>query len=502
VGRPDAPEVFTLRLDGSHGVRTFAEQLVFRPRRAPAAGTGLLAPRVRRSRPPFGSLTETEPGIYLHDSGAVVEVVQAGLWVRPPDVPAHAAVIRTTPPEAEALLVFHDPADEGLVARVLDQLDDKARAVAKTVSVTALVEPPRTHVGSASDLTMQLTPLPRLSQLLRRQPVSVVAPAVEQGDPGLSTGLVFPEEIAQVDDGARPTEKIRHPAAKSSGRRTEPARQAERTEEADDRSLVRAVLQHAPDPGRRAWPRPPGFSAELTMVRSGREVAFDALSERVGAVMRRFSPHRPVSETALTAAVAAGLYLAGQDPDVDKGLRAGTAGPHVDFGRCVASGLQKLPLHRKAAGTVIAPGPELWELLDTGTVLREWALFHARTALGPVGTGSTDLVVWSLTGRLTTSIEPVEGGVDDRVVFPPGAAFKVLEVIAPLREQRGRILLRELADAETGKNEKASGRDDLVRASLRRFADRGTRTVEPVPAAQASRFGRVPGVSNALTQEG
>ncbi|KFU75667.1 hypothetical protein SAMN04489729_7051 [Amycolatopsis lurida] len=502
VGRSDAPEVFTLRPDGSHGVRTFAEQLVFLPRRAPRSENDLFAPRIRRSRPPFESLTESEPGLYLHDSGAVVEVVQAGLWVRPPEVPAQATAIRATPPEAESLLVFHDPADERLVARVLDQLDDKARAVTKTVSVTTPVERSRTHLSSASDLTMPLTPLPRLSQLFRRGPGSVAAPTGEQDDPGLLGGQESHEEIAQDYDRTLATEKIRHPAAKPSGQRTESAPLAEQTEELDDHPLARSVMQQPPDPRHRVWPAPPGFSAELTMVRSGRESAFDALSERVGAVMRRFSPNRLAPESVLTAAVAAGLYLAGEDPDVDGGLRARTAGPHVDFGRCVADGLQKLPLHRKATASVVAPGPELWELLETGIVLLEWGFLHTRTVLGPVEIGSTDLVVWSLTGRQTTVIEPMEGGVADRVVFSPGTAFKVLEVIEPEGEKRGRILMRELADADTGKDEKSSGRDGLIRASLQRFADRAIRAVEPVPTGQASRFGRVPGVANAMILEG
>ncbi|WIX98203.1 hypothetical protein QRX60_29510 [Amycolatopsis mongoliensis] len=497
AGRPDAPMVFALRQDGSHGVRMFAEQLAFRPRRDPAAGAEPPAPRVRRSQPPGGGLTESEPGVYRHASGAVVEVVQAGLWLRAADVPAHATAIRTTPPEPTALLVFHDPADDRLMAGVLDQLDDKVRAVAKPVPVTAPAEPPRTPFGSGADLTMPLTPLPRLSRLLQRAPVSVAAPAADQARSGLSARLEPQEDITLEDDAVRVTTKIRHPAVKPRRRGSGAAPRAARAEAADERP----GRQQAPDPQLRVWPAPAGFTAEPAMVRTGRETAFDALSDRVGAVMRRFSPHRPVPESGLTAAVAAGLYLAGEDPDVDAGLRTGTAGPHVDFGRCVAGGLQKLPPHRKATATVLAPGPGLWELLETGTVLREWGFFHARTVLGPVESGSTDLIVWSLTGRLTTSIEPAEGGVADRVVFPPGTAFKVLEAREPDDVRRGRILLRELTAAEAGENGEAADRDDLVRAALQTFADRGTRAVDPVPAAQAGRLGRLPGVVDALTGE-
>jgi hypothetical protein len=486
AGRPDAPEVFALREDGSHGIRTFAEQLAFRPRRDPEADP--TAPRVRRSRQPGHSLARTRPGLYQHESGAVVEVVMAGLWVRPPEEPGHANDIRATPLDPAALLVFHDPADDDLVTRVLDELPDKVRAAVKLVPVTAPVGSP--PVPFAADLTRPLTSLPRLSRLLRQAAGTVaVAPGVKSE---LSERLE-PGNAAPEDDAVGVTTKIRHPVAESL-----PTPRPGHTGSGRDR----AARQPAPDREARAWPLPAAFSAERVMVRAGREAAFDALSDRVGAVMRRFSPDRPVPESGLTTAVAAGLYLAGEDPDVDAGLRAGTTGPHVDFGRCVAGGLQKLPVHRGATATALDPGPDLWRLLETGTALCEWGFFHVRTVLDPLASGSTDLVVWSLTGRLTASAEPEDDGVAGRVVFPPGTAFKVLEALEPDGERRGRILVRELRATEAGKAAATTDRDDLVRASLRTFAERGTRAPGPVPAAQARRFARVPGVADAPAREG
>ncbi|MDQ7810889.1 hypothetical protein Q5425_44810 [Amycolatopsis sp. A133] len=468
AGRPDAPEVFALREDGSHGIRTFAEQLAFRPRRDPGADAPV--PRVRRARRPGDGLTELRPGVYQHESLAVVEVVQAGLWVRTPDESGQAGDIRTTPPDPAALLVFHDPADDDLVARVLGPLPDKDRAAVRPVPVSTPVGSPPVPFGA--DLTRPLTPLPRLSRLLQRQTAGSVAVAPERRS---AVGA----RPAPDDDAVAVTTKIRYPAVA-----TLPA----------PRPAYAETVAAQPTPEVRAWPLPEGFRADRAVVRTDREAAFDALSDRVGAVMRRFSPGRPVPESALTAAVATGLYLASADPDVDAALRAGTAGPHLDFGRCVAAGLQKLPGHRKATATVLDPGSPVWSLLEPGTVLREWGFFHTRTCLGPVGGGSTDLVVWSLTGRLTASLEPEDDGVADRVVFPPGTGFKVLEAVEPAGAQRGRILVRELAPAEAGT---ATGRDDLVRAALRTFTDRGTRAPAPVPSAQAHRFGRVPGVDAA-----
>lgn len=497
TGRPDVPEVFSVREDGTHGVRTFAEQLAYRPRPGLAADAETLAPRVRRSRRPGESLTESEPGVYRHDSGAVVEVVQAGLWVRPPEVPAHAIEVRTTPVEPTALLVFHDPADEGLATRLLGRLEDKVRAAAKLMPLPAPPEASQSSLGSETDLTKPLTPLPRLSRLLHRLPAPAAA-VVAPENAAICARLEPWDELDQEDGSALATRKIRHPDVRSAERQDKPAQRPEVT---DDGSHARPDRQPTPDPELRAWPLPAGFSAELAMVRTGREAAFDALADRLGAGLRRSSSNRPAAGRVLTAAVATGLYLAGQDPDVDDGLRTGTAGPHVDFGRCVAEGLQKLPPHRKATATVFAPGSELWGLLEVGAVLHEWGFFHACKALGPVEGGSTDLVVWSLTGRVTTSVEPADGGVADRVVFLPGTAFRVLEVTEPSEESRGRILLRELAATEADRRGKSADRDNLVRDSLRAFAERGTRAAQLVPDHQASRFGRLPGFATLPTKE-
>ncbi|WP_370942214.1 hypothetical protein AB5J62_24205 [Amycolatopsis sp. cg5] len=452
VGKPEQAEVFALRHDGSHGHRIFAELVAYRPRHASEAAA--VAPTVCRSRLPAGTSQGSAPGIHPLDSGAVVEVVQAGLWVRPLTEPAHAAEIRGTPADPEALLLFHEPAEAGLADRVLDQLEAKTRAATRKVSARTASEAP----NGRNDLTLPMTSLPRLAQLLRLQS------AADEKHSG----------SVREDDTAAVTTKIGHPAV-------------------EHRTAARAVLQQEPDPGARVWPLPEDFSAEQDMARPGLEAAFDALSLKVGAAMRRFSSHREVPESVLTAAVAAGLYLSGEAPDIDASLRAGAEGPHIGFGRCVADGLRKLPRHREATATVVDPGPEVWALLETGTVVREWGFFHARTVLGPVEAGATDLVVRSLTGRSTSSMESAEDGLTDRVVFLPGTSFKVLEAVAPEGERRGRLLIRELPAAEAGR---VSDSDDVVLAALQAFAREGRRSAEPVSEAFSRHRGTVPGIAD------
>ncbi|SFH50375.1 hypothetical protein [Amycolatopsis regifaucium] len=469
VGSPAAPEFFTLREDGSHSFRTFAEQITFSPRRGSAKAA---APQIRQGRLPFKGLIEVGPGVYRYEEDSVVEVVQAGLWLRTTREPERAAEIRMMPYDPGAFLVFFDPAMAGhdaLVAKLLDRLDGPVRAGAKPFPVPSAPEPRRTELPFTADLTTPLTPLPRLSRLLRRHLEESKVPR--------------PEADTEVP----------YLAVELSGGEGEPALPEPRPETEPER----AAVQPTPRPESRVWPLDPGFVADRESVRSGRESAFDALSAQIAETWRRFSPNRPMSDSGLTEAVAAGLYLAGDDPDLDACLRAGAEGPHVDFGRCVAAGLQKLPVHRNVAATVVDPAPGSWELLGDGMVLREWGFLNLLTVPDDAEKGSTDLIVWSGTGRLTALIEPKEEGLPNRVVFLPGTAFKVLEVIEPGEKERGRILMRELMASEVGADGGKAGsqaRDELIRTSLRRFTGRsgGARSSR----RRTTRLGRIPGIAD------
>ncbi|MEU3766179.1 hypothetical protein AB0E55_14065 [Amycolatopsis keratiniphila] len=484
VGTSEAPKFRTLRDDGSHGLRTFAEEIAFSPRRGSA---NAVAPQIRRGRVPFEGLIEVGPGVYRYEGDTVVEVVQAGLWLRTIREPGRATEVRTMPCDPGAILVFHDPTVDGhdaLVAKLLDRLDSSARAGAKLVPVPATPETRRAELPFAADLTAPLTPLPRLSRLLREH---------------LKETAVA--EPAMVPDPEPPAAEVPYLPVELGGQVTEPAEAdpAQPREPEIEPQHEPVAVQATPRPELRTWPLIPGFAPGQELVRAGREEAFDRLSEQVLGIWRRFSPNRPMSDSGLSEAVAAGLYLAGDDPDVDGGLRAGAEGPHVDFARCVAAGLQKLPVHRNVAATVVSPAPGVWDLLRGNPVLREWGFLNLLTVPEEVEDGSTDLVVWSVTGRLTALIEPKDEGLSHRVVFLPGTAFKVIELVEPTEKERGRILMRELVESESreGGGAAAKARDDLIGSSLRRFTRRPDRTKSRRPGETRSvRLGRVPGIAD------
>jgi hypothetical protein len=161
VGPPGAPDVFILRPDGSHGVRTFAEQIAYQPRGQGASGGAV--PVIRRGRRPLGDLTETTPGVYRHSSGVVVEIVQAGLWIRSAGEPSGAAV-RTRPADPDALMIFHDP-DERMRAVALDlltRLERPGRSVVRIVETTSPEGFDLQAVEPGLDRTIPLVRSPRL----------------------------------------------------------------------------------------------------------------------------------------------------------------------------------------------------------------------------------------------------------------------------------------------------------------------------------------------------
>ncbi|MFD2419591.1 hypothetical protein [Amycolatopsis pigmentata] len=462
VGPPGAPDVFVLRPDGSHGVRTFAEQIAYRPRGQGASGSA--APVIRRARKPLDDLAEVAPGVYRHSSGAAVEIVQAGLWIRSPRDVTRATLVRSRPADPDALVIFHDADGEERAERMrataldlLKRLERPGRSMVRIVETTSLegFGPPPSEVVPDSevdpglDRTTPLVRLPRLAKLLRKGAAEEAAGDAAHSDPSLSTV------------------RIEYPAAS--------AKTAE-------------IVQPVPAPRLRVWPLGPEFVPEPDVVRAGREDEFDAWSERIKA-------GRELPEDVVTVAVAAGLYLSGHDPEVDAGLRTATDGPHVAFGRHVAAGLASLPPYRKAAMSVVMPTEAQWEALRGEPVLREWGFLHLITESCAVDDDATELLVWSMTGRRTALIEPAGEGVTGRVVFLPGTPFKVIEATEPGDGERGRILMRELTAAEFDDGAQGSGSlDEVVRTSLLRFAGQVSEPGVGIPDTQSSRFRRLPGM--------
>ncbi|MCO8275498.1 hypothetical protein M1L60_33435 [Actinoplanes sp. TRM 88003] len=207
----------------------------------------------------------------------------------------------------------------------------------------------------------------------------------------------------------------------------------------------------------------------------------------------------------LADSVAVRLYLTRRGERVDSALRTGVAGPHVPFARCVVAGLSRLPSFRGSTMFRITPDEREWALYGQRKLLTDWSLVNALTQPHDGQDGDTDLLIWSMTARRTSLLEPDGAeGIEDRVLFLPGTSFKVLETWRPGDDQRGGILLREIGaneiDDEGRVDRGFASLDELAVTAMHRSLERWSQSPPAKRAAPAElrRFRALPG----LDQEG
>lgn len=144
----------------------------------------------------------------------------------------------------------------------------------------------------------------------------------------------------------------------------------------------------------------------------------------------------------LTDLAAMRLYLTGSTPDIDAAIRSATAGPHVPLARCATAGMRRLPSYRGGAilRATLNDAERAW--YQEGKLVTEHSFLSALSSVHRGLRGNTDVVFWSLTARRTELLAPE---VPDRLLFAPGARFKVLRAVDG---DRPAVLLRELAAPE------------------------------------------------------
>ncbi|WP_406077944.1 hypothetical protein [Micromonospora sp. NBC_00858] len=110
VGSPHRYEIRTVRQDGALGWAPFALELGYLPRAHP--NSKARRPVVLSHRAPLGWTEEIAPRVYWYAPDAVIEVVQAGLWVRSAEEPVNAERVRAAVLDPESnTLIFDDTVD-------------------------------------------------------------------------------------------------------------------------------------------------------------------------------------------------------------------------------------------------------------------------------------------------------------------------------------------------------------------------------------------------------
>ncbi|WKU08801.1 hypothetical protein [Micromonospora sp. HUAS LYJ1] len=481
VGTPDRLAVRTVCDDGRLGWEPYVLELGFAPRR-PAGRTH--RPRPLRHRPPIEDAEQISERVYWYAADAVVEVVAAGLWVRPPTPPASAGKLRAAQPDPGRAALFFDDTSAPDTHRMRELADDLAA---------------RLDIG-ARDYGVVLA----ASSVPQFNPTRPAGPSAEEkatirfrmvGGGGKPTSIVpvapaldGPAAASAVGDAVPPPAPSRPEAEDPTGEKTKPAFRVQ---------------------SRRAIPAPVESDDELEAARAtlrrGLGRLFDDMSGPVARILAgessRTGDAAEAAGDALTDAVVLRLFLGSHGRAVNAGLRSGEDGPHTPFGRCVRQALLRLPVHRGATVYRTSPSVGDWSLYRDLTAVRDLGFVTTLSAPCAERVGDTDVLVWSLTGRRTALLEPEdEHRVLDRVVFVPGTGFKLLDVREPAAGRRGLVLARELAATEMSEEgEPVSSRvsfDELaltaLRGSLAKWA--GAQPCRRIGPAAGQWFTSLPGL--------
>jgi len=523
------PDVYTLDHRGGLGRHTFVRELGYQPGKDDGEPE---PPTILSHRAPVPGLPEVSPAVYWYAPDAVIEVVQSGLWVRPPFGGANGHAIRSAPADRALQHVVYDdqPGHGGermraLATDVLARLDlglrqasrvlpsgavpagpDQVRPGGRAIAALEPALEPEFEPVALGDEPEATSVLPAPHPIappadLSGEVVVPVAPAIEVAGFRLESSTLLPD---LEPDPAPTLVPVPEPAVAEAA--AVPDVEPDTVDSAEP--PADAMFQPAPVASASALLPARGIDEERAWLR--RTLGQD-YGTHANAVARVLSVH-PGFQGALKGsaadapadvvadAVAVRLHVAGHGAAIDLALRTATVGPHVPFARCVVSGLGKLPSHRGATVFAAAPTPAQLRLYESRNVVTEWGFVHALTSPCAKQTGNTDVLIWSVTGRRTKLLESDECRTEDRVLFVPGTSFKVLRVQAPTADRRGQLVFRELAAGEIdAAGRVAAGRvdiDELALSSLDGQVERWAAAdqVTRVTAAAAGRFGALPGL--------
>ncbi|MFV2095951.1 hypothetical protein ACFHWS_23640 [Micromonospora sp. LOL_013] len=161
IGAPGKVEIRTVRADGVLGWPPYALELGYVPRAHP--NSRARRPVVLSHRGPLPDAEEIGPRVYWYAPDAVVEVVEAGLWIRPVDEPGNAERIRGSALDPASAMMVFDDTEAGQAARMRELAED----------LTARVDG---NLGQVTDLVAASVLVPELRPAGRAQAVLTSAP--------------------------------------------------------------------------------------------------------------------------------------------------------------------------------------------------------------------------------------------------------------------------------------------------------------------------------------
>ncbi|MET9633969.1 hypothetical protein ABZX92_41605 [Lentzea sp. NPDC006480] len=144
IGPAVAPEIFTVRQDGTLGWHAYAREMKYQPRGSENEEPKV--PTVVTHRSPMPGARELSPGVYWYSVDAVVEVVQSGLLVRPPAATTNVEAIRSIPADPSTHNLMYEAETEADLDRMkylatdLSQwLGDSVRPMSRVLHARSLL---------------------------------------------------------------------------------------------------------------------------------------------------------------------------------------------------------------------------------------------------------------------------------------------------------------------------------------------------------------------------
>ncbi|MCX5401197.1 hypothetical protein [Streptomyces sp. NBC_00102] len=228
VGRAlwETPQVHTVDTDGTLGFAAFAKELRYLPARM--TGGQPAAPAVLSHRPVVDGIPQIAPGVYRYAPDAVLEVIPGGLWMRPPEEPDEAPVVRSAPADPRHFHLVHGTVARAgarmreLAENLLDRMDPVTRGLARLMPANRMVQessPPRppTALTAAPPPEIRARLLaPSAPPVASEPPVTPDSPVVVES-PVTSESYSAAELYAAAAPGPRTRVFVPAPAAPPEG---------------------------------------------------------------------------------------------------------------------------------------------------------------------------------------------------------------------------------------------------------------------------------------------
>jgi hypothetical protein len=417
-------------------------------------------------RSPVPGLGELSPGVFGLGDGVVLEVVASGLWVREASA-AGGADVRALPVDPEwARLTVGTPgrstpgavavAGAALVERLEPEVRKLLRLVFCDTTETAIPWPTAVEEERTKPTPVQTEPEePARSapaHALATEPATVVTAKLTPAEPPTVNNHPIVQQPApqQVEVPTQVTVSA--------------VEEAGRHEDLADSEVPLRIEGPVPTPPSPSWePKNSKWGEELhnerETVSADHQTTDLALGERypsyataVGRLLaQRSGPivdTVPV-ETLVTELAALSAYVGQDEEMIVETLRKGSLGRLRPYVAAIVAGLRRLPLHQGITTCWSLAPTNIGSRYRTGDVLVEHGLLNTHANPQESFDGGVEYLVWSLTGRRVEVVDRRAGVVNERVLFAPATAFKVLAVAESDGSAPTQVLLQEVGDSRT-----------------------------------------------------